>query len=164
MPHIHTEPDQHDMTVSAYIVRRHDDQWLCLVHYHKKIDKLMQIGGHVELNETPWQAMAHELSEESGYALDELEIVQPTPDQPREAGNVTHPVPFSVNTHNTGNDHYHSDACFGFVAQDVPRGAIGENEAADLRWLTIDQLQQCVDDGEALQDAALYLRFPAPTH
>ena len=70
MPHIHTEPDQHDMTVSAYIVRTDSAEPLCLVHMHRKIGKLAQIGGHIELNETPWQSIAHELEEESGYTLE----------------------------------------------------------------------------------------------
>jgi len=49
MSHIHTQPGQHDMTVSAFIVRQVDGEWKCLVHLHKKAGKLMQVGGHVEL-------------------------------------------------------------------------------------------------------------------
>lgn len=62
MPHIHTKPDQHDMTASAYILRQENGVWKCLVHFHKKVEKLMQVGGHIELNETPWQTITHELS------------------------------------------------------------------------------------------------------
>lgn len=75
MPHIHTQPNQHDMTVSAYIVRKENDEWKYLVHFHKKIEVLMQIGGHIELDETPWQTVAHELEEESGYTPYELTVV-----------------------------------------------------------------------------------------
>ena len=67
MPHIHTAPNQHDMTVSAYIILRDGEDLKCLVHLHKKVGKLMQIGGHIELDETPWQSVVHELFEESGY-------------------------------------------------------------------------------------------------
>lgn len=54
MPHIHNQPGQHDATVSAYIILNEDGQWKCMVHYHKKMDILMQIGSHVELTENPW--------------------------------------------------------------------------------------------------------------
>lgn len=114
MPHIHTEPGQRDMTVSAYIIRRENNQWKCLVHFHKKMQKLLQIGGHIELNETPWQAISHELAEESGYTLDDVQVLQYTGAQVEGGSNVVHPVPFAMNTHNVGNEHYHSDLCYGF--------------------------------------------------
>ncbi len=61
MPHLHTAPNQHDMTVSIYIIHRVGDEWRCLVHMHRKLGFLMQVGGHIELDETPWQSVEHEL-------------------------------------------------------------------------------------------------------
>lgn len=159
MPHIHTQPDQHDMTVSAYIVRFINDEWRCLVHYHKKMDVLMQIGGHIELHETPWRAMAHELAEESGYELDELKILQFTSDRITGTDNVTHPIPFAMNTHLVGNEHFHSDTCYGFVAEAEPRSEVAEDESSDLRWLTLDELNSGVVKGEVLKDVAAMYDF-----
>ena len=152
MPHIHTEPNQHDMTVSAYIVRLDTPEPLCLVHMHRKIGKLMQIGGHIELNETPWQSIAHELEEESGYTLPELQVVQHTAERVVETDNVGHPTPFSMNTHSVGNNHYHSDLCFGFVAHAAATKAMAEGESEDLRWLSLLQLDQAFKAGESVQD------------
>lgn len=167
MPHIHTEPGQHDMTVSAYIVRRSKNgEWLCLVHMHKKVHKLMQIGGHIELHETPWQAVTHELQEESGYTLPELLVAQYTADVVEDDTNVTHPVPFSTNTHlvklsaeQGGYDHYHSDLCYGFVAKDVPQSGVKGNESKDLRWLSIAELEKHGKAGEALMDVFRIYKF-----
>ncbi len=159
MPHIHTEPNQHDMTASAYILCREDGIWKCLVHFHKKVEKLMQVGGHIELDETPWQTIAHELSEESGYSLDELEVVQYTADRLQESRNITHPVPVLMNTHNVGDDHFHSDLCFGFIAATRPRLTVKEGESTDLRWLTIEELEACAKNGTALEDVAHMYRF-----
>ena len=153
MPHIHTKPDQHDMTISAYIVRVDEPEPLCLVHMHRKMSKLMQIGGHIELNETPWQTVAHELEEESGYTLSELQVVQHTAERVGETNNVNHPSPFTMNTHNVGNNHYHSDLCFGFVAHAPAANSAAEGESMDLRWLNLAELDQAVTDGEALRDA-----------
>ncbi len=152
MPHIHTEPDQHDMTVSAYVLRQENDEWKCLVHMHNKIDMLMQIGGHLELNETPWQAMVHEIEEEAGYTLSDLELLQPTKDAPHITDAVVHPVPFLMNTHDVGNLHYHSDLCFGFIETHEPSGKQAEGESTDLRWHTLAELRQLVADGTALED------------
>ena len=51
MGHIHTDPGQHDLTVSAFIVRESDGRPLLLVHRHKSLALLLQPGGHVELDE-----------------------------------------------------------------------------------------------------------------
>lgn len=175
MPHIHNEPDQHDITISAYVVLREDGEWKCLVHFHKKMDMLMQVGGHIELNETPWQAVAHELAEESGYGLDELEVLQYTADQVADGSSLLHPVPFAMNTHNVGNRHYHSDLCYGFVAAHHPSNPTAEGESNDVRWLTLDEFARAVNEGEALEDClriyeflldhlAMYARVPATAY
>lgn len=159
MPHIHTQPDQHDMTVSAYIVRQIDNVWHCMVHFHKKLDVYMQVGGHMELNETPWQALAHELEEESGYTLDELQLVQPSKNAVQTKGNITHPVPFSMNTHNVGNQHYHSDLCYGFVAENLPENETADGESDNMQWLTLSELHGSVKRGETLADVEATYTF-----
>lgn len=152
MPHIHAQPNQHDMTVSAYMLLSENDEWRCLVHFHKKMDKLMQTGGHIELDQTPWQALAQELEEEVGYQLSETQLLQPTPDPVKLSRTTVHPVPFHVNTHNVGDEHYHSDLCYGFVVTGRPQRPIGEGESDDLRWTTIEELRTLAQSGEALQD------------
>lgn len=152
MPHIHTEPGQHDMTVSAYVIRqREDGEWLCLVHMHRKIDMLMQAGGHIELNQTPWQAMAAELKDETGYDLTDITILQWSL-PPIISRAITHPGPLLMNTHNAGEGHFHSDICYGFVARSEPPRSTAEGESKDLRWLSLSDLQVLAAQGDALQD------------
>ena len=154
MPHIHTEPGQHDMTVSAYIIRqREDGEWLCLVHMHRKIDILMQVVGHIELDQPPWQAMAAELSEEAGYDLADVSLLQWSL-PPAITHAITHPQPLLMNTHTAGEGHFHSDSCYGFVAHGEPSSSTAHGESDDLRWLTIEQLKVSVRCGETLQDVA----------
>ena len=58
MAHIHNEPGQHDLTVSAFIINVSDkENPKILLCRHKKLGKLLQPGGHVELDENPWQAV-----------------------------------------------------------------------------------------------------------
>ncbi|MDB5183656.1 MAG: putative pyrophosphohydrolase including oxidative damage repair enzyme [Candidatus Saccharibacteria bacterium] len=159
MPHIHTEPGQHDITVSACIVRYVGDTPLVLVHMHRKFGKLMQIGGHVEIDETPWQTLGHELTEESGYTIQDLQILQPLDGVPVVTEAIVHPVPALSNTHKVTADHFHSDYCYAFVAGNVPSQLPAEGESQDLRWMTIDELQQAVADGVAWQDIADIYRY-----
>ncbi len=141
MPHIHTGKNEHDFTVTAYIVRLDQDEPRALVHMHRKLHKLLPIGGHVELLETPWQAVAHELKEESGYLLTQLSILQPKSRLKQLTKVDIHPYPLSMNTHDIPEDHYHTDIEYGFVATADPEGAINEGESNDLRWLTLEELQ-----------------------
>ena len=159
MPHIHTDAGQHDMTASAWIVRNFNGEWKCLIHFHKKIEKYMQIGGHIELDETPWQSMVHEIREESGYSLNELLILQHTDKLPKDVGNVSHPVPIAMNTHSVGGGHYHSDLCYGFVAHDSPKANVAEGESTNLLWASIAEIQQLATEGKALNDIANVYEF-----
>lgn len=136
MPHIHTQTGQHDTTVTAFIVRIDTVQPQALVHMHRKLSILLPVGGHVELDETPWQAISHELQEESGYTLNDLTILQPTSRIKHLEGVVQHPYPVSMNTHLIGLDHFHSDTEYAFVALAVPSKPISNGGSTDIRWLT----------------------------
>jgi 8-oxo-dGTP pyrophosphatase MutT (NUDIX family) len=150
MPHIHTGSGEHDTTVSAFIIRMQDDEPLCLVHMHRKYNILMQAGGHIELTETPWGAIAHELREETGYTLDEISVLQPTGMRLQlDEKVITHPLPLVVNTHPIKNEHFHTDLGYGFIARSIPSHSPSEGESEDIRWLTIAELKEKVGEGLA---------------
>lgn len=164
MPHIHTEPGQHDQTASAYIIRDDiGDQPRLLLHMHRKLNRLLQVGGHVELNEHPWQSIAHELLEEAGYRLDELSVLQPlTRIEPRSlVHSIVHPQPFLVNTHQFGDkDHFHTDSAYLLLAHQAPNIPPLEGESQDLRWLSLEEIidlpnYKILDDTREICRAAL---------
>lgn len=149
MPHIHIEPGQHDQSVTAYIVRIDTPEPRALVHMHRKLNILLPVGGHIELHETPWQAMAHELLEESGYDMSEAKVLQPVVRVESLEDAVLHPYPISMNTHLIGKDHFHSDISYGFVVENDPTKAAEEGESSDFRWLTSKELK-ALDSSEIL--------------
>lgn len=154
MPHIHTGLGEHDQTTSAFIIRMIDDVPHLLLHLHKKHGKLLQPGGHVELNETPWQAIAHELEEETGYNIQDLSILQPQDALTNLQGSVLHPIPGSFNTHSIDgqtNTHYHTDLGFVFIATNPPANKPHEGESQDLRWMTLGDIEQ-LNSSEIYQD------------
>lgn len=146
MPHIHTEPNQHDLTVTAYILRLDSSEPKALLHMHKKLNILLPVGGHVELDESPWQAISHELSEESGYQLSQLRVLQPRSRINKMTKVVQHPYPLSMNTHDIPGGHYHTDIEYGFVTTEEPSLNVEENESADLRWVTRTELDELKPD------------------
>ncbi|RLS89050.1 MAG: NUDIX domain-containing protein, partial [Planctomycetota bacterium] len=62
MAHIH---EKIDFTVAVFVV--HEKK--VLVIHHKKLDKWLPLGGHIELDEDPEQAALRETLEESGLAV-----------------------------------------------------------------------------------------------
>lgn len=154
MPHIHTKPNQHDVTVSAWLFRGKEQEEVFL-HMHRKMRKYTEIGGHMELDETPWQTIAHELEEESGYSLSNLELYQPSYIQPVLSDAVTvHPVPTYVVTYQPVQGHYHTDLIYVFHEISGPSGEPGEGESKDLRWMSFEELEKGAKSGMVLADVA----------
>lgn len=142
MPHLHTEPGQHDLTVSAYIVIRHDGaEPALLLHRHKKLNKYLQFGGHVELHEDPWRALTHELAEESGYAISQLKLLQPILRVEKLSSATLHPYPVNLLTHKFGElEHFHTDIAYAFTTQQTPQGSIDDGESTDTEAFTSKEL------------------------
>jgi len=142
MSHIHTAPGQHDFTASAFIVRLDTPEPTLLLHMHKKLHKYFQFGGHVELHENPWQAITHELAEESGYGIRQLKLLQPKLRVKSVADTVMHPYPLYVQTHNfPGLDHYHTDIAFAFCTTEEPAAKVGNGESAEIAGFTLKELR-----------------------
>lgn len=146
MAHIHTKPGQHDLTAGAYVFRTDFDQPKLLMHMHKKLNKWLQFGGHVELDETPWQAVAHELTEESGYELSQLRLLQPPERMRRLSRSNLHPQPVVVNTHQFNDEHNHTVLEYAFVTDEEPSQAVGEGESQEMQLFTRDELAAIPDD------------------
>lgn len=149
MPHIHTNPGEHDPTASLWIVRRdtEDGEPAIMLHRHKKLGRYMQFGGHIELHESPWATIAHEGVEEVGYELDQLKVIQYKNRMPfysdKETGLQAHPVPFYDVSHDffdIGDNHFHDDRGWMFVADEPPRRSPAEDESQDVRMFTAAEL------------------------
>jgi ADP-ribose pyrophosphatase YjhB (NUDIX family) len=65
MPHMH---ELMDFTVEALVV--HENRVLLI--YHQQLHKWLPLGGHIELDEDPEQALFREITEESGLEVDIL--------------------------------------------------------------------------------------------
>lgn len=142
MPHIHTKPGQHDFTASAYIIRLDGDEPRVLLHKHKKIGRYYQFGGHVELHETPWQAVIHEIEEESGYLISQLQLLQPKDRVMALPTETIHPQPIAIVTHSFDDQHNHTDIEYAFVTHEEPALKVGEAESDDFVLLRLDELTQ----------------------
>lgn len=146
MSHIHSKPGQIDFTVTIYVFRQDGKELKTMLHMHKKLGKLLPVGGHVELDETPWQAVAHELEEESGYEIANVKVLQPAQRIKQLSGVTLHPQPIALNTHDIPDNHFHSDITYAFCVENEPTKSLADGEAEDIRWLSKAELYQLDED------------------
>lgn len=142
MPHIHTNPGEHDFAASAFIIRTDGPEPRLLLHLHKKFGRYFHFGGHVELHEDPWQAVIHEIAEEAGYRLDQLKLLQP-PDRVKALPTEkVHPQPMAIVTHPIGEDHHHTDIEYVFTTDQPPALMIDASESQDFILVSLSDLEQ----------------------
>lgn len=141
MPHIH---ELYDFTSSAYVM--HPTEPKICFHLHKKFNKWMQIGGHIELDEDPEEALLHEMEEEAGLSRDQYDIIE-LHDQPQSEGYKQLPLPINVNVHPITDTHKHIDLVFLVKSKtDVLNPQKGESQ--DIQWFTREEVEQLKDDGQ----------------
>ena len=142
MAHIHTNFGDHDNTASAYIIRIDGDTPRIMLHVHKKLGMLMQFGGHVEIQETPWDAILHEVVEETGYDPHQLRILQPEDRIGSLTDSNVHPVALVQSTHtfNPLPGHFHTDTAYVFITTEDPAHKPAAGETAESVWLTAEEV------------------------
>lgn len=143
MPHIH---DLIDFTVEAYIV--HEGKVL-LIH-HKKLNKWLPIGGHIELDEDPEQALVREVKEESGL---EIELAGKK-SSVRVPGKKYLTPPDYLDIHPIDDHHRHIGMAY-FVKAKSDKIVLAGREHKEIRWFTDEEL----DDPKYAIDADLRFYF-----
>lgn len=148
MAHIHTRPGDHDHTVSFFIIRTDFSEPRLILHRHRRLGKLMMFGGHVELNENPWQAAVRELREESGYSPEQLNILQPERPPLTMPGAAVHPVPVCQATGAYPGDvsHFHADTAYAFTTGEAPHRLPDSGESRDFLLVTAGELEALTDE------------------
>ncbi len=129
MPHIH---ELFDFIVSVFIV--HNDKVL-LVH-HPKYNKWIPMGGHIELNEDPEQALYREVQEETGL---EVELLGTKPDIPA-ADTKFLVAPHYMDVHEANAPHKHIALIYFARAKNSQHTL--SDEHLDIHWLREEDLDK----------------------
>lgn len=128
MAHIH---EKIDFTVAIFVV--HESKVL-LIH-HRKLNKWLPLGGHIELDEDPEQAALREAREESGFDVELLGERPPT----TEPGTRALIGPRFLDIHRISETHEH----IGMIYWARPKSgqmALAAEEHHDIRWCSATEL------------------------
>jgi 8-oxo-dGTP pyrophosphatase MutT (NUDIX family) len=129
MPHIHK---LYDFVVSVFIVHK----GRVLLIYHKKYNEWLPIGGHIELNEDPEQALYREIQEECGL---KVHILATAP-KIKHPGVKPIPTPDYVDAHRISDDHKHI-AFIYFGISNNDRVVLHTREHREFRWVSEGELK-----------------------
>lgn len=124
MAHIH---EKIDFTVAIFVVQ---DRRVLLIH-HRKLNKWLPLGGHIELDEDPEIAALREAKEESG--LDVVLVGERPPTT--EPGTRALIAPRFLDIHQISDTHEH----IGMIYFARPAGGsmeLAREEHHDIRWCT----------------------------
>jgi len=130
MAHIH---EKIDFTVAIFVVH---DAKILLIH-HRKLDKWLPLGGHVELDEDPEQAALREAREESGLEVELLGERPPT----TEPGTRALIAPRFLDIHRITDTHEH----IGMMYWARPKSGsttLAVEEHHDIRWCPAAELDK----------------------
>jgi 8-oxo-dGTP pyrophosphatase MutT (NUDIX family) len=142
MPHIH---EKIDFTVAIFVV--HNAKVL-LIH-HRKLDKWLPLGGHIELDEDPEHAALREAREESGLDVELIGERAPT----TESGTRALITPRFLDIHRINDTHEHIGMIYWARPQRQPTPnpskegnhlSLALEEHHDIRWCSsveLDTLQ-----------------------
>jgi 8-oxo-dGTP pyrophosphatase MutT (NUDIX family) len=127
MPHIH---EKYDFTISVFIV--FNDKVL-LVH-HPRYDKWIPMGGHVELDEDPEQALFREIKEETGL---DVKILATKPDVDQNDTKFIF-APRYIDVHEANTPHKHIGMVY-FGKSENDKYVLSD-EHTEINWLGLDDL------------------------
>ena len=121
------------VTASAWIVT--PDAERCLLTHHRKLDRWLQLGGHVDGEERIERAALREAQEESGLPVEALSLVRPSGsgDALAVLDVDVHVIPARAGEP----EHEHHDVRFLIVA-DRERPPVVSAESHDVRWFHVD--------------------------
>ncbi len=143
MPHLH---EKIDFTVAIFVVA---DGKILLIH-HRKLDKWLPLGGHIELDEDPEQAALREAREESGLEVELLGDRPPT----TETGTRALIAPRFLDIHRISATHEHIGMIYWARPKVGPRcraasddqqvvpTSLATEEHHDIRWCSAEDLEK----------------------
>jgi len=132
MPHIN---DKYDFVISVYIVYK--GQVLLVNHPRYKL--WVPMGGHIELDEDPEQALYREIEEETGLTGIEILSSRPSIDQ---RGTKFLPTPNYMDVHEANPPHKH--ICMVYFARAKNKNHRLSDEHIAIEWLGLEDLDKPV--------------------
>ncbi|MCX6780524.1 MAG: NUDIX domain-containing protein, partial [Candidatus Magasanikbacteria bacterium] len=147
MAHIH---EKIDFTVTCFIL--HPSEPKVLLIHHKAHNSWLPVGGHIELDEDPDQALLREVEEECGLGIEIFS--EKSPGEYPETKMLRRPDTVDIHTIN---DAGHRHVNFGYSARALSaEPKLAPEEHHDIKWFSAEELRdENLNIKPAIRDYAL---------
>ena len=133
MPHIH---EKIDFTAEAFIVNKNK----VLLRIHDKLKIWMSIGGHIELDEDPVEAVVREAKEEVGLDIKVVGEIKPVENEIYNYREII--APRHLGRHNIGATHEHVVfVYYAYSSTQEVKDAHSDHEKSETKWCTMEDLE-----------------------
>ena len=132
MPHIN---EKIDFVVGFFIVY---NKTVLLVD-HKKLNKWVCPGGHIELDEDPDQALFREMEEETGLKASDVEVLSPKPGIDEEGVKPLF-TPNFLDIHNFNETHKHVALVY-FLKSKIEKVVLEKEAHRAIEWVGEQDLE-----------------------
>lgn len=123
-----------ELVVGGFLI--HNNRIL-LIH-HRKLDKWLPPGGHINENETPDEALEREFAEELNLKIEILNKIAVAPENNIKKQLA---VPFYINVHSVG-DHDHCCLFYLCRPKNQEHLEVNKSELKDFAWFSSEELGQ----------------------
>lgn len=157
-----TLPMQKHFTATAFIV---DSQKRTLLLWHKRLNRWMPPGGHVDDNETPEDTAKRECKEETGLDVEIIGDAQEDlfTDNPDEGQMLKKPIALLLENIPESEErgepaHQHMD--FLYLARPLDETQtlqLEANEGSEIRWFTVEEIAGLSDRTEIFSNVQSYI-------
>lgn len=139
---------QKSITGTVYIINKHR----VLLHMHKKYHTWFPIGGHVEQNEFPHDAVMREAMEEAGL---HIKLINTEHMPETNIGRVIRvPLPFcTYNEGKSGDEEFYDFIYIAETEETEPHA--GEGESNQFKWFTEQELRVAEDIKPHVKNTAI---------
>lgn len=153
MPHIHTEGGQYDFTVAGYLVHKNKT----LLIKHKYLPIWTPPAGHIELDQTPIEALFTEIKEEAGIDESHLTVVETQKHTStfKRGAAVELPLPFDLEHHAITDTHRHINMAY-IIKSNTDHVEPGPGESNTFKWFTAEELSDFTETNDSIRSSALY--------
>ncbi len=149
-------------TATAFVI---DSKKRVLLLWHKRLQRWMPPGGHVDENETPEEAAKRECEEETN--LDVEIIGEPGPDlfalNPAEGRMLKKPIAFlleNIPESKERNEPAHEHMDFLYLARPLNESDAKEmmkDESDGMKWFTKEEIEKLDEGKEIFSNVKLYI-------
>jgi ADP-ribose pyrophosphatase YjhB (NUDIX family) len=146
---------ERQFTATAYVI---DDEKVLLI-YHKKHNKWLPPGGHLDLNELPSEGAIREVFEETGYHV-ELCFQENIWIKTSNASSFPRPYMCLLEEVPERPDHpAHQHMDFIYLAK-LNGGECKANldEVADMRWFSLDEIESLISEIDIFEETKQTVR------